>query len=170
MEEGFEALLSRLRGGDEEAAQEAAQALGDRGDPRAIPALMEALRVTRDRGVRNRAALALADLKAHEAVPLLLRVAWGQLDGGDPGTLIYALESLNCRDHFKDVAFFLWHGDPECVASAANILQDIDFALDPAKRTELCDLLASRLKDSSPLAEFHKEAIEEVLRCLETNP
>jgi hypothetical protein len=164
MADDFLALVHRLREGGE-GAQEAAESLGTLGDPRAIQPLLATLSATEDRWLRNRVALALMDLKAHEAVPALLDAAHRQLDG-DHGTLIYALEALDCRKHLEEIAFFLCHGDYEAQCAASTILEELDGSIDPVEREKACNLIHAYLKKNPGMASDRKEFIQDVLKCL----
>jgi hypothetical protein len=66
--------------------------------------LLDVLVRTTDALVRNQAALALADLRVQAAVPVLVDLLSAEATGRNRGSLLYALQELDYRDHLAVLA------------------------------------------------------------------
>ena len=101
----FERLVDQLDDPDEDKVVNTAHALGDLGDPRAVPILIKLLESTDNRLIRNAAAVGLRELADPRALEPLLRLIRDpeKLDG----TLLYGLETLDARAAVVDLARFI---------------------------------------------------------------
>jgi len=79
--------------------------------PETVPFLISILNTTTDHFLRNRLALALADIGDQRAVKPLITLAKLKSLTGHKGTLIYALQSLNCESIFLDLVDLAIHDD-----------------------------------------------------------
>jgi hypothetical protein len=66
--------------------------------------LLDVLARTNDARVRNQAALALADLRVQAAVPVLVDLLSAEATVRSRGSLLYALQDLDYRDHLAVLA------------------------------------------------------------------
>jgi hypothetical protein len=75
--------------------------------------------------VRNAAALKLKDLKDDRAIVPLLNSIFKNRNFN--GTMVYALESLNCEKHFINIFKILFHEGYEAKIAANSILNEQVF-------------------------------------------
>jgi len=75
--------------------------------------------------VRNAAALKLKDLKDDRAIVPLLNSIFKNRNFN--GTMVYALESLNCEEHFINIFKILFHEGYEAKIAANSILNEQVF-------------------------------------------
>lgn len=85
-----------------------------------------------DSGVRNRAALALAEIKDDRALEPLFNAIFKNGNRNYNGTLVFALESLNCKDWLVKLFDILFYESYEAKISAAAILDDQEFEFSKA--------------------------------------
>ncbi len=88
------ALMARLSDTDAEVRQAAARALAGLADPRALEALMRALRTDPDAGVRQMAAWALGEIEDAKAVPALGEALRGDADAEVRAVAAWALGQI----------------------------------------------------------------------------
>jgi HEAT repeats len=72
--------------------------------PAAVRWLLGVLAHTEDARVRNQAALALSDLGVQAAVPILVGLLSAEVTARSRGSLLYALQELDYRDHLAALA------------------------------------------------------------------
>jgi len=75
-----------------------------------------------DSGIRNRAALALSDIKDNKAVKPLLQAILKKENHNYNGTMVHALESLDCSNNLKEIFTILFFEAYEAKISAYSIL------------------------------------------------
>lgn len=80
-----------------------------------------------DSGIRNRAALALKDIKDNKAVEPLFNAIFKRENHNNNGTLVYALESLDCRQNLKEIFKILFYETYESKVSDLTILSEQIF-------------------------------------------
>jgi hypothetical protein len=90
--------------------------------------------------IRDRAALGLHDLKDNKAVEALFLAVKNPENVNHRGTLVYALEELDCSDKLCDVFDLLFYGNAEVKMGAETILDEQKFEFSEA------DLLGIRSK------------------------
>ena len=78
-----------------------------------IETLIEELKTTQDLNRRNEIALGLSELHADEAVPVLIDLIRQLQWTNQYGTLIYALNNLNCANEICDILGIIFHGNWE---------------------------------------------------------
>jgi hypothetical protein len=77
--------------------------------------------------IRNRAALVLAEIKDNSAVEPLLNAIFKKENHDYNGTLVYALEALDCSQKLKEVFKILFFESYESKLHAYNILSEQEF-------------------------------------------
>ena len=70
----------------------------------AVRWLLNVLSHTQDGRVRNQAALAVGDLRVQAAVPVLVGLLSAEATARNRGSLLYALQDLDYRDHLVSLA------------------------------------------------------------------
>jgi hypothetical protein len=87
--------------------------------------------------LRNRAAIALSDIKDNRALKPLLTAIFKKENQKSNGTMVYALESLDCSQNLKEIFKILFFENLESKISANSILskQLFDF-----KRKDLLEI------------------------------
>lgn len=81
-----------------------------------------------DAAIRNRAALALSDLKAHQAVKPLIASIFKPENKNYNGTMVYALQELNCEHQLVELFQILFYHDYEAKTGAITILEEQIFS------------------------------------------
>lgn len=76
---------------------------------------------------RNIAALALKDMRNDQAVNPLFEAIFKPENHNNNGTMVYALESLECKNHFVDLFKILFYESYEAKVSAYKILSEQIF-------------------------------------------
>jgi hypothetical protein len=77
--------------------------------------------------IRNRAALALEEIKDNRAVEPLLDAIFKKENHNYNGTMVFALESLDCSKKLKEIFRILFYETYEAKISAYAILDDQEF-------------------------------------------
>lgn len=137
----FDGLVSRLHSGDREDVCQAARSLGDLGDQRAVPILIQLLRSTSDHGVKNAIAIALQELANPVAVEPLLQEIREPKNFHYSGTLIWALGSMNARAAVVDLAHVVCRSEFEAVLMAIGVMHEFHGPLECEKQTEAIEIL-----------------------------
>lgn len=114
----------RTAGGKE--ALDAAYKLGLMANEEANAILIESLRSPLP-NVRNAAALALRDNKVQGAVPVLVEAINNPANSDNRGTLVYALEEMDCGKLFSFLFRLALDSNYECRYKALGILQSRGF-------------------------------------------
>lgn len=78
-------------------------------------------------GIRNRAALALADIQDNRALEPLLTAIFKKENHHYNGTMVFALTSLDCSQKLKEIFKILFYESYEAKLSAYTILSDQIF-------------------------------------------
>jgi len=84
----------------------------------------------KESGIRNRAALALEELKDNRAVDPLIKAIGKKENHNYNGTMVFALESLDCSKKIVEVFRILFEETHESKVSANAILEDQEFEYD----------------------------------------
>ncbi len=84
----------------------------------------------KESGIRNKAALALEELKDNRAVEPLLIAIMNPENHEYNGTMVFALESLDCSDKIVDIFRILFEESYESKVSANAILEEQEFECD----------------------------------------
>jgi HEAT repeat protein len=141
----FDDLISQLRSSDPEKVREAALALGDLGDRRAVPALIDILRESWNPDVWNGAAVALRDLGDPRAVDALIERIRDPKTEKSRGTLVYALQVFDCLPHAELLLELVLTGNFEVSREASDALEAVVPRLDSEQWQRFRQRLSSAL-------------------------
>jgi HEAT repeat protein len=122
----FEQLKKDIFSEDWELVKSSAKRLGKIGGDEVINFLTSLLEVDAS-GIRNRAALALEDIRDNRAVEPLLKAIFKRENHNYNGTMVFALESLDCSKKLKEIFRILFYETYEAKLSAYAILDDQTF-------------------------------------------
>jgi HEAT repeat protein len=111
---------------DWELVKSSAARLGKIGGDQIVDFLISLLASDKS-GIRNRAALALEDIKDDRALEPLLTAIFKKENHNYNGTLVFALESLNCSGKLKEIFRILFYETHESKISAYAILSEQTF-------------------------------------------
>lgn len=148
--EDFESLTEQLQSANSTLVEKAISSLVHLQDKRAIPYLLSLLSSTDDTIIRNSAALALGDMRANEAVTALIKLINDPKNINKRGTLIYALQSLDCSKVIKDVVKIICDGNFECREMALQIIEEMNLKDKPLNIEESLTILFDCAKNRSP--------------------
>lgn len=114
-------MLTNFPSDNRDLVIKAAHALGDMGDYRAAPILIEMLQKTNEPAIRNAAAVGLRELGDERALCPLLSLINDPKTEGNRGTLIYALEGFDCSKLLPLLTELVITGNfevsPDCIFS-----------------------------------------------------
>jgi len=123
-------LIKSLFDKDWKIAVAASDELAKHSDPLVIKALIEVLDGDSATAL-NAAALALREIKDNSAVEPLLRSIKKTANKNNRSTMVYALEKLDCSNHFHEIFKLALFGKKIDICMAAlNILDEQGFYLD----------------------------------------
>ena len=128
-------LIRDLQSDDREIAEEASQILEARGDATVVDHLVELLRSPHGQ-IRNRTALVLRKIEDNRAIEPLMTAIQLPANKNNNGTLIYALQTLDCQHLFSFLFDLVIDGDFEVECMSLAILQEQDFEVTPAMLCE----------------------------------
>ncbi len=134
-------LVSALTHPDDEVVFGSAIALGDLGDRRAVPVLIDLLESARSRRVANGAAIGLRELAGPRALEPVLRRIHDPRNRDYTGTLIYALETLDARSAVVDLAGFICEGEYEAAWMSVIAMDAFEGPPEAERRREAMDVL-----------------------------
>ena len=132
----------------------------------------------KESGIRNRAALALEELKDNRAVEPLIEAIKKPENHEYNGTMVFALESLNCSDKIVEIFRILFEETYESKVSANAILEEQEFEYDKddydkvAKFWEHCNANKEKYPgfDDLETYEMMKENYELFEQTVKRNP
>ena len=159
----FEELVQRLDDSEEEKVFRAAIALGDFGDPRAVPVLIRLLETTGSQRIRNGAAIGLRELADPRALEPLVRQI--RAPERSTGTLIWALETLNARSAVVDLVRFVCEGEYEAAWMSMEAMEGFAGPLDANDKGEALRILDGCWKRGQ-LEEWREEMLTDALEFL----
>ena len=119
-------LKADMFSGDYQTVKNAAETLGRIGGDDVLAFLISLLKLD-DPAIRNRAALALEEIKDNRALDPLLTAIFKKENHNSNGTMVFALEPLDCRNHLIQIFKILLFETYESKLSAYNILTDQEF-------------------------------------------
>jgi HEAT repeat protein len=123
----FDQLKEDLQSDDWSTALTASDQLARIGGPEALTVLIPLLS-SPSRLTRNAVALALRDIGDNAAREPLIQAIAAPLSHDDRGTLVYALETLDCRDYLRFLFHLTLTGNFEVQSHALHILHEQEFA------------------------------------------
>jgi hypothetical protein len=119
----FDSLVQALaQAGDLKETITTLHKLGDLGDRRALPVLIDMLSNTHVDALRNAAAVGLRSLQDNSAVPYLFAQIQSEHTAGNRGTLVYALETLDMRNSLVEIVRWICNDTYEVVAMSLRVL------------------------------------------------
>lgn len=122
----IETLKNDILSDNWEVVKTSADRLGQIGGDEVVDFLISLLALENS-GIRNRAALALSDIKDNRALEPLLTAIFKKENYNYNGTLVYALEFLDCSQKIKDIFRILFFETYEAKISAYTILSEQEF-------------------------------------------
>lgn len=122
----FEQLKKDVFSDDWELVKSSADRLGQIGGDEVVDFLISLISLDNS-GIRNRAALALEDIKDNRALEPLLTAILKKENHNYNGTMVFALESLDCSQKLKEIFRILFYETYESKISAYAILSDQMF-------------------------------------------
>ena len=133
-------LLDDLRSDDWEIAEGASEVLVARGGTDVVDSLIPVLRST-DARVRNWAAHVLREIGDDRAVEPLVNAINVPENCNNRGSLVYALQTLDCRNHFQFLFDLAIEGNYEVRCMVLMIFEDQEFELTPTIVAEVTNKL-----------------------------
>ena len=121
----FDENLNALKSQDAEEVERAIRNLGESSDQRAIPFLLDMLLKEHNDNLRNVIALSLGSLKADDAVPILIQLVKKPELKNKRGSLVYALQNLDCKNYFIDIVELICDGNYEVCNHALDIFESL---------------------------------------------
>lgn len=170
----FEQLKKDIFSEDWELVKSAADRLGEIGGDEVVDFLISLLSLENS-GIRNRAALALRDIGDNKAVKPLLKAIFKKENLNYNGTMVYALEALDCSKNLKEIFKILFYQGAEAKLSADTILSEQIFTfyrediLIIKRMWDDCKLHPEKCPDYDDIdtREMMESAVEGFMRYLE---
>jgi hypothetical protein len=122
----IEQLKKNMFSGDCELVKSSAVRLGKIGGDSVVDFLISLIALDNS-SIRNLAALALEEIKDNRAVEPLINSIFKKENLNYNGTMVFALESLDCSKNFKDIFKILFYQGYEAKMSAYAILDEQEF-------------------------------------------
>lgn len=116
-------IIETAKSKDEDVAREAIFKIGELGIISAKPLLIELLD-SPNSSIRDAAAISLGDIKADDAVPKILDLIKNPINKNNIGSLIFALQKLNVKDHFITFVNLIGNSSIEVREMSLNIIED----------------------------------------------
>jgi hypothetical protein len=126
-----DALLLDLTSGDAGRAREAARQLARSAGSRHVDRMLEVLVETEDHALRDALALALSDLDEERLLPAVADLLADPKTRGHRGSLLYALEPLDCRPILRLLVELAVTGGFEVARQALLRIEAIEGEIDP---------------------------------------
>jgi hypothetical protein len=126
----YQKYVEQLHSDNQDLVIKAAHALGDMGDNRAAPILIEILQTTSEQATRNAAALGLRTLGDERALYTIVSLINDPITQGNRGTLIYALEGFDCSKLLPLLTELVIIGNFEVSHQAFSVIESIDVEID----------------------------------------
>lgn len=139
----YQKYVDQLHSGNRDLVIKAAHALGDMGDSRAAPILIEILEKTNEPAIRNAAAVGLRELGDERALYPIVSLINDPKTEGNRGTLIYALEGFNCYDLLPFLVKLIIDGNFEVSHQAFSVIESIDIEID----SDTLDICIKKIKE-----------------------
>jgi HEAT repeat protein len=127
--------------------------------------------------IRNRAAIVLEEIKDNSAVEPLLNAIFKKENYNNTGTLVFALEALDCSQKLKEVFKILFFESYESKLHAYNILSEQEFEFTVNDLIEVQNMWNEynnnpekyQLYDDEETKEMMQDAIESFMWYLDPN-
>ena len=146
----YQKYITQLRSDRQDLAIKAAHALGDLGDQRAVPVLIEILQTTTHSAIRDAVAVGLRELKDERAIQPLVSLIADPKTEGHRGTLIYALEEFDCTCLLDFLVDLVITGNFEVSHQAFLAITSIESGVDPETLDSLLQQVKIALPEATP--------------------
>ena len=158
----IEQLKKNIFSDDWELVKSSADKLGKIGGNEVVDFLISLLLLD-DSGIRNRAALALENLKDNKSLEPLLAAIFKKENHNYNGTLVFALESLDCSEKLKEIFRILFYESYEAKMGADTILSEQEFNFNQEDLIEIQSMWNDCLLNPEKCPEFEesREMIQE---------
>ena len=154
----IEELKENIFSEDWELVKSSADKLGEIGGEKVVDFLISLLLLDNS-GIRNRAALALEDIKDNRAVEPLLNAIFKKENHNYNGTLVYALESLDCSGKLKEIFRILIYETYEAKMVADTILSEQKFDFNDDDLIEIQEMWNDCLLHPEKSPEFEESKV-----------
>jgi hypothetical protein len=160
----IEQLKKNVFSDDWELVKSSADRLGKIGGDEIVDFLISLISLDNS-GIRNRAALALEEIKDNRAVQPLLDSIFKKENLNYNGTMVFALESLDCSKNFKDIFKILFYQGYEAKMSAYAILDEQEFDFNDNDLYEIQRMWSECLQNPNLCPDFEdsKDDIQETV-------
>ncbi len=157
-------LKSDFLSGDDQLARRASDQLATKAGDDGRDFLISSLGASTSR-IRHLAALGIYESKDQRALKPLLRAILDPQNKNYTGTLVFALEALDCTDHLREVFDILFYQSYEAKMSAAAILSEQSFIVDNSLIQSIRSKWEAILLDPSqcPAFEDSRDDIQDIV-------
>ena len=115
-------------------------------------------------GIRNRAALAIERLKDQRALEPLLEAIFKKENHNYNGTMVFALESLDCSKNLKEIFTILFYESYEAKLSASAILEDQIFDFTKEDLQDIKEMWTDLQLHPEKFPEFDDKEVRELIQ------
>ena len=118
--------------------------------------------------IRNRASLALEEIKDNRALKPLLKAIFKKENFNYTGTMVFALESLDCSKNLKDIFKIMFYQAYECKMSAMTILDTQIFEFTTQDLLEIKEMWEDCLLRPETCPEIENKKVKrEMQECVD---
>ena len=158
----YQKYVDQLHSDNRDLVIKAAHALGDIGDCRAVPILIEMLQKTNEPAIRNAAAVGLRELGDERALDPIVLLINDPITESNRGTLIYALEGFNCRQLLPFLVELVITGNFEVSHQAFSVIESIDVKID----SETLNICIQKVKNALLKDDVKADLLEDLIDLL----
>jgi HEAT repeats len=156
----YDDYIDQLYSDNRDMVIKAAHALGDIGDRRAVPILIEMLQKTLEPAIRNAAAVGLRELGDERALHPIISLINDPKTESNRGTLIYALEGFNCRHLLPFLVELVITGNFEVSHQAFSVIESIDVEIDSETLNTCVKKIKNALLENDEKADLLEDLID----------
>lgn len=109
---------------------------------------------------RNTVAIALADLKCEQAVPIIIKLVKSYSHTNSYASLLYALSLMDCEEYLKDIYSLIYHGNYEARHIVFDILSNKLIGLSDKVKSQMLEDFKRYLQDCNDKCELLVSALE----------
>ena len=143
---------------DWELVKESGRRLGELGGKEITDFLISLLE-EEESSIRDRASLALEEIRDNRAVQPLLKAIFKKENKGYTGTMVFALESHDCSQHLKDIFRIVFYQAYECKMSALAILDTQIFEFTTQDLLDIKEMWDNCLLEPKTCPEIENEEV-----------
>ena len=159
----IERLKQNILSDNNRIAQSAAEELSQLGGDDITCFLISLIELDNSK-IRDIAAVALSDIKDNRAVEPLLKAIFKKENHNYNGTLVYALESLDCSKNLKDIFRILFYETFEAKIGAYSILTEQTFAFTENDLVEISNMWTNCKLNPNICPGFDDEETKEMMQ------